>query len=119
MSFALKRRRVQKHTNSMSGMFTELKKLDDEKTRSDGPATPPPVAKRKPSTSTPPLTGASPVGPQRARRLRQSFDVYEDQYQALRRLATEELAQGNTGSMSEMVRQAIDRYLEARKRGEL
>lgn len=118
MSFALKRRKVRKHTNSMSGMFTELKKLDDEKTRSDGSTAPPPVAKKKPSISTPPLTGV-PVGPQRARRLRQSFDVYEDQYQALRRLATEELAQGNTGSMSEMVRQAIDRYLEARKRGEL
>ena len=99
-------------------MFTELKKLDDEKTRSDGLATPPPVAKRKPSTSTPPLTGA-PVGPQRARRLRQAFDVYEDQYQSLRKLASEEQAQGSPGSMSEMVRQAIDRYLEARKRGEL
>jgi len=49
---------------------------------------------------------------------RQPFDVYEDQYETLKRIADDERAQGLPGSMSRMVREGIDMYLTARKKGE-
>ena len=48
---------------------------------------------------------------------RNSFEIYEDQMDALRRVAYEERLQGGGGSMSKMVREAIDTYLEKRKAG--
>jgi hypothetical protein len=52
-----------------------------------------------------------------ARRIitRNSFEIYEDQMDDLRREAYEEKLQGGMGSMSKMVRDAIDTYLEKRK----
>ena len=46
---------------------------------------------------------------------RNSFEIYEDQMDDLRREAYEEKLAGGTGSMSKMVRDAIDTYLEKRK----
>ena len=46
---------------------------------------------------------------------RNSFEVYEDQMDELRREAFEEKLSGGMGSMSRMVRDAIDTYLEKRK----
>ena len=46
---------------------------------------------------------------------RNSFEIYEDQMDALRREAYEEKLSGGTGSMSKMVRDAIDTYLKKRK----
>ena len=48
---------------------------------------------------------------------RNSFEIYEDQMDALRRVAYEERLQGGVGSMSKMVREAIDTYLGKRKAG--
>jgi hypothetical protein len=42
---------------------------------------------------------------------RHGFDVYEDQVEALRKLALEDRMRGGVGSMSAMVREAIDDYL--------
>lgn len=42
---------------------------------------------------------------------RASFEVYDDQVNRLRRKSLEEKLNGGTLSMSEMVREAIDRYL--------
>jgi len=52
-----------------------------------------------------------------ARRIitRNSFEIYEDQMDDLRREAYEEKMEGSMGSMSKMVRDAIDTYLEKRK----
>jgi hypothetical protein len=49
-----------------------------------------------------------------ARRIitRNSFEIYEDQMEALRRLSFQEKMAGQVGSMSAMVRAAIDAYLE-------
>jgi hypothetical protein len=49
-----------------------------------------------------------------ARRIitRNSFEIYEDQMDALRRLSFQEKMDGKVGSMSAMVRTAIDTYLE-------
>lgn len=46
---------------------------------------------------------------------RHPFDIYEDQLATLRQLAAEERLQGGVGSMSAMVREALDDYF--RKRG--
>jgi len=48
---------------------------------------------------------------------RNSFEIYEDQMDDLRREAYEEKLAGGTGSMSKMVRDAIDTYLEKRRAG--
>ncbi len=42
---------------------------------------------------------------------RNSFEIYEDQMDTLRERAFQEKRQGKIGSMSAMVREAIDRYL--------
>jgi hypothetical protein len=49
-----------------------------------------------------------------ARRIitRNSFEIYEDQMEALRRLSYQEKMAGQVGSMSAMVRAAIDSYLK-------
>jgi hypothetical protein len=49
-----------------------------------------------------------------ARRIitRNSFEIYEDQMEALRKLSFQEKLAGKVGSMSAMVRAAIDSYLK-------
>jgi hypothetical protein len=47
---------------------------------------------------------------------RNSFELYEDQMDSLRKLAFEDKMDGKLGSMSAMVREAIDTYLEKRKK---
>jgi hypothetical protein len=49
-----------------------------------------------------------------ARRIitRNSFEIYEDQMEALRKRSFQEKLAGQVGSMSAMVRAAIDAYLE-------
>jgi hypothetical protein len=42
---------------------------------------------------------------------RRPFDIYLDQYNRLKEIAREETNSGGTGSMSRMVREAIDAYL--------
>src|ERR1700730_2845395 len=46
---------------------------------------------------------------------RHSFEFYQDQVEALQRLALEEKMQGGKGNQSEMVREAVDVYLHKRK----
>ncbi len=47
---------------------------------------------------------------------RASFEVYQDQMRTLRRLSAEAMMNDEKGSMSEMVRSAIDEYV-AKRRG--
>jgi hypothetical protein len=58
-----------------------------------------------------------PVPPMKRRmRQRQPFDVFEDQYATLKKIAEDEREQGLPGSMSRMVREGIDMYLAAKKK---
>src|SRR3954470_17692036 len=57
----------------------------------------------------------TPVPPRRLIRQRQPFDVFEDQYRQLKQIAEAERNQGLPGSMSRMVREAIDEYLQKKK----
>ena len=42
---------------------------------------------------------------------RHAFDIYEDQVEELQKLSLEDRMRGGTGSMSAMVREAIDDYI--------
>jgi hypothetical protein len=46
--------------------------------------------------------------------VRRGFEWYEDQLVALKRLSLQEQMEGRPGSMSEMVREALDDYLNKR-----
>ena len=95
------------------------------------PAIQKPVTKPVPPPSTHPPTeqqdktyrtdGEPPVRtnartPVRRQLTRYAFEFYQDQVEELRRLSLEEKMQGEKGSMSEMVREAIDKYLAQKKR---
>jgi hypothetical protein len=66
-------------------------------------------------------TGGTPRTPSPAPRRptrRHPFDIYDDQLAALRRLALADRMDGGPGSMSQMVREAIDHFLaEAEQTG--
>jgi hypothetical protein len=55
----------------------------------------------------------SPVRPKGKRIItRNSFEIYEDQMESLRKRSFQEKMDGELGSMSQMVREAIDVYLK-------
>ena len=66
----------------------------------------------------PPAVPLMPKKPKRPIRQRQPFDIYEDQYQALKKIATAERAFENGRSMGQMVREAIDAYLKTHNAAE-
>ena len=63
----------------------------------------------------PPVPPTSTTMKKRVMKQRHPFDIYQDQYEALQELALEERKLGGVGSMSAMVREAIDQ-LVAQKR---
>ena len=52
----------------------------------------------------------TPIG-KRKIKSRHAFDIYEDQVEELQRLSLEDRMRGGTGSMSAMVREALDDYI--------
>ena len=78
---------------------------------------PPPETERSessPRQATPERVNArTPVRPNGKRIItRNSFEVYEDQMDALRKHSFQEKMEGKFGSMSQMVRDATDAYLK-------
>ena len=67
------------------------------------------------STLVPPVLPVRDVPPtasnKRKMKQRQPYDIYTDQYEELKRLALEDRMRGGAGSMSAMVREAIDDYI--------
>jgi hypothetical protein len=61
----------------------------------------------------PPVPG---VPPKRVMKERWPVNIYHDQYQSLRQLADEDRRQGGMGSMSAMVREAIDKMITERRK---
>src|SRR5512135_3089058 len=92
-----------------------------------GTPLPPPASTADP---VPPVRVVPPVPPVRTGRVsassspkrvmneRHPFDIYQDQYEALQQLALEERKQGGVGSMSAMVREALDQLIATKKRGQ-
>jgi hypothetical protein len=60
----------------------------------------------------PPVPG---VPPKRVMKERWPVNIYHDQYESLQQLALEERKQGGIGSMSAMVREAIDKLIAERR----
>ena len=58
----------------------------------------------------------SPVSPRCPIRQRKPFDIFEDQYRNLKQIAEDERSHGLPGSMSHMVREAIDHYVTQRRK---
>ena len=78
----------------------------------------PPQDQQRPVTQPPKViperpNARTPVRPSGKRIItRNSFEIYEDQMDALRKLSFTEKMEGRLGSMSQMVRDAIDAYLK-------
>ncbi len=86
------------------------------------PAVAPGQAATPPPPPVPPVRVVPPVPPGRdvppAKRImkqRHPFDIYQDQYESLQHIALEERKQGGVGSMSAMVREALDRIIAEKK----
>jgi hypothetical protein len=61
------------------------------------------------------VNARTPVRPNGKRIItRNSFEIYEDQMESLRKLSFQEKMEGKLGSMSQMMREAIDDYLKKR-----
>jgi hypothetical protein len=114
------------------GRFDALTQIDHEpKAQSPAPAHSPvhPSASEPSSSETQSTTKPKPHLPERAnvatlerpngRRIitRNSFEIFEDQMESLRRIAFQDKMEGKLGSMSAMVREAIDTYLLQRTPG--
>jgi hypothetical protein len=98
--------------------------------RQSNSPTPQPVRdKPKPREGIIPALEAKPLAPERAnaptdqrpngKRIitRNSFEIYEDQMGSLRKISYQEKMEGKLGSMSGMVREAIDNYLQNKTPG--
>ena len=55
---------------------------------------------------------------QRVMKQRHPFDIYQDQYEALQELALDDRKRGGFGSMSALVREALDKYIAAKREEE-
>ncbi len=88
--------------------------LDSEPVVADKRHIPAPQSAKPVKQDTSPVphaeTAKRPVKP------RHGFDIYWDQYEALVKWSNEEKLQGGTGSMSRMVREALDDYIAKRKK---
>src|SRR5437879_8493429 len=73
----------------------------------------------EPEPSPPPRAEERPYGrtPLRRTLARVPFEIYQDQLETLRRFSLEEKTRGEKGSMSEMVRAALDTYIIERTKG--
>ncbi len=66
------------------------------------------------SPTRPSMIVQSSPEPERGGLRRHSYEVYGDQVKALNQLAHQDKMRGGKGSMSEMVREAIDTYVQQR-----
>jgi hypothetical protein len=89
------------HELAESAFFPSKKSPIETPTRAPKPPLPERVNARSP---------ARPSG--RRIIIRNAFEIYEDQMEALRKRSLEEKMEGKLGSMSRMVREAIDAYLQ-------
>ena len=61
-----------------------------------------------------PVRGINSI--KRVMKSRHPFDIYHDQYESIKELALQDRMQGGEGSMSAMVRQALDDFIAHQKR---
>jgi hypothetical protein len=113
---------LSKVENELKGASAFFKKPTPSPAPSDASAhakpesepTPPPQqpASIPEAETRPGVRPVRPVRPVRRQMIRHPFELYQDQVEALRQLAADERMRGGIGSMSAMVRQAIDRLID-------
>src|SRR4051794_10746424 len=106
-------------TNELKGASLYFAREREEKRQSEQPTVQavPELPQGVPPYPVPPDgVPRTPVPPRRLIRQRQPFDIFEDQYRELKDVAENERSQGLPGSMSRMVREAIDQYLAQRRK---
>jgi hypothetical protein len=90
-----------------------IQEAQDAKDRQEETQHPvPPVPVVPPVLPVPPVPG---VPLKRVMKERWPVNIYHDQYESLRQLADEDRRQGGMGSMSAMVREAIDKLIAERR----
>ena len=77
-----------------------------------------PVAEAPTEPSSSPEKERTPVRPSVRTLTRMPFEIYRDQHATLKKFSLEEQAEGGRGSMSQMVREAIDMYINKRLNGQ-
>ena len=103
-----------------SAFFPSKKKLADSPAPLPVAEEPKPLVISKPEIQPKPLSTerANARTPERhnGKRIiaRNAFEIYDDQMSSLRKLSLQEKMEGKLGSMSSMVREAIDDYLQKR-----
>jgi hypothetical protein len=85
----------------------------DKNQRSSGKKSPTQQAPKGSEVS--PATYPSATPKKREIKRRQPFDVYQDQVDLLKKLSLRDQMNGEIGSMSRMVREALDNYLKDKK----
>jgi hypothetical protein len=99
-----------KLTNELSGASSFFKPQQPTPNPANQPVLPaPPSAAATPEE---PRTPVLPVRVVKRQMIRHPFEIYADQLERLRDAAQIERAQGASGSMSKMVRDAIDQWLD-------
>jgi hypothetical protein len=68
-----------------------------------------------PVPAVPPVLPVPGVPPKRVMKERWPVNIYHDQYESLKQLAADERKEGGLGSMSQMVREAIDKLIAERR----
>jgi hypothetical protein len=110
----------------MNGVYTNLAKKRAEQSKELPQQSSPPPLLEKPivrreqkkadKQNSSPATVPHSDTQKRPVKPRHGFDIYWDQYEALVKWSNEEKLQGGTGSMSRMVREALDDYIAKRKK---
>jgi hypothetical protein len=109
-------------TNELAGasLFFSQQKRTGQKPVSGTPLPEKPVRQeeqgKKEKQHLTPLPAPHADAQKRPVKPRHGFDIYWDQYEALVKWSNEEKLQGGTGSMSRMVREALDDYIAKRKK---
>src|SRR3954454_12420959 len=106
-------------TNELTGASSYFARAREEKQQAESrEEKPTPVIQTQELPVPVPPYGVprTPVPPRRVIKQRQPFDIFEDQYKELKQIADNERIQGLPGSMSRMVREAIDQYLETKRK---
>ncbi|MDP9357936.1 MAG: hypothetical protein M3R02_22160 [Chloroflexota bacterium] len=102
-----------KIANELRGASSFFKRPD-----APAPQEPPPPAETASPRETPPIQTPEaprpvrPVRPLKRQMIRHPFELYMDQLDRLCEVAQQQRQRGETGSMSKMVRDAIDRFLD-------
>ncbi len=103
-----------KIANELRGASSFFKRADTPAPQDPAPSNEiAPVTPPAPTQDAPaPVRPVRPAPPQRRQMIRHPFELYMDQLDRLREVAQQQRQRGESGSMSKMVRDAIDRYLD-------